>query len=374
MSNNKPKGLKLRGEVWWIDKIIHTRAGERIAVRESTKCRTIEDASLVLERRCREVEYQDEHLIPTQERTFTEAAAEYLLDVERRGKSIERLKTDLKNLIPEFGHLPLSHLHQRTIQPWVDDQKGRYASGTVRRMLSTLTSILNYTAQVLRDGHEPWLKTAPPKLRAPDWGSRRPRPISWKEQDRLLEEVAHHLLGPVKFLIYTGARHNEVVSLRWDQHREVEGAPTWAFWWIPPEVRKASSSQRVSERDGRFLVANTDARSVIESQTLVDSPDGWVFPSPHGGRLYGANGIGWRGAVARAGLNIRLHDLRHTFGVRAADAGIPLDVRRSLLGHRHSDITLHYSKPGLLRLLEEAERITRQATVQCAKGAGGTST
>ena len=29
----------------------------------------------------------------------------------------------------------------------------------------------------------------------------------------------------------------------------------------------------------------------------------------------------------------------------AADAGIPLDVRRSLLGHEHRDITLHYSAP-----------------------------
>ncbi|MCK7461142.1 MAG: site-specific integrase [Sphingobacterium sp.] len=61
----------------------------------------------------------------------------------------------------------------------------------------------------------------------------------------------------------------------------------------------------------------------------------------------------------RFGLPIRVHDLRHTFGERAADAGIPLDIRRSLLGHEHRDITLHYSSPGLARLLEEAERIAR---------------
>jgi hypothetical protein len=56
---------------------------------------------------------------------------------------------------------------------------------------------------------------------------------------------------------------------------------------------------------------------------------------------------------------MRVHDLRHAFGERAADGGIPLEVRRSLLGHEHRDFTLHNSSPGLARLLEEVERIVR---------------
>jgi integrase len=71
------------------------------------------------------------------------------------------------------------------------------------------------------------------------------------------------------------------------------------------------------------------------------------------------NNSGWEAALKAAGLEMRVHDLRHTFGERAADASIPLDMRRSLLGHEHRDITLHYSAPGLLRLLEEAEKIIR---------------
>ncbi len=74
--------------------------------------------------------------------------------------------------------------------------------------------------------------------------------------------------------------------------------------------------------------------------------------------LYRINNHGWRTACKAAGLSIRVHE-RHTFGERAADAGIPLDIRRSLLGHEHRDITLHYSSPGLARLLEEAERVVR---------------
>jgi integrase len=84
--------------------------------------------------------------------------------------------------------------------------------------------------------------------------------------------------------------------------------------------------------------------------------------------MYRCNNHGWRAAVAAAGLEIRFHDLRHTFGERAADAGIPLDIRRSLLGHEHRDITLHYSSPGLARLLEEAERVVRPGARLAAVG------
>ena len=60
---------------------------------------------------------------------------------------------------------------------------------------------------------------------------------------------------------------------------------------------------------------------------------------------------------------MRWHDLRHTFGERAAAAGVPWDYRKVLLGHEIKDITGHYSAPGLARLLEEAEKITRDGAV-----------
>lgn len=360
----KPKGLKLRGDVWWIDKIIRTRSGERVQVRESTKCRSLKDAIIVLELRQKEVEQRDVALnLTPKERTFMEAAAEYLADLERRGKSTERAKRDIVRLLPEIGHLPLSHIHQRTLQPWIDAQKGRLSSGSVKQVLKVISTVLNFSARVLRDGNTPWLAITPPRLIAPDWGARQPRPITWEEQDRLLTELPPYLVAPVLFLVGTGARHLEAVMLSWDWHREVLGAPKWAIWWVPETVRKASSRQLMSERTGRYIIANAAVREVIAAQVGLD--DTRVFVSPKGGGFSAINNKGWRNAAQRAGLNIRLHDLRHTFGLRAADAGLPLDVRRSLLGHRHSDITLHYSKPGVLRLLEEAEKIVRPDRTMC---------
>ena len=85
------------------------------------------------------------------------------------------------------------------------------------------------------------------------------------------------------------------------------------------------------------------ARSVIDGQRK--SGNGWVSPMPHGGRVYRFYNHGWRKSRDRAGLDIRFHDLRHTFGARAAVAGIPWDCPKVLLGHSINDVTGHYSHP-----------------------------
>ncbi len=362
MHDSKPKGLHLRGTIWWIEKTI--RIGEqRRELRESTGCRTLADARTVLERRDadirRELSAGIIQVYPGHERTFEEAAAEYVVDLEQRGKDPTRALQDIRMIVGVIGRLPLSHVHQRTLQPWIDAQRGQRSSGTVERAIRTTSTVLHFAAEVLRDGNQPWLTLAPPKLRTPDWGARQPRPITWDEQDRLMESLPAHLISPVLFALATGARQAEITTLRWDQQRDDQDLPEWSIWWIPPEIRKGNSRKTPSQQNGRYLVANRAARIAIERQR--GKSDEWVFPSPKGGALYRVNNHGWRTATSAAGLDIRFHDLRHTFGERAADAGIPLDIRRSLLGHEHRDITLHYSSPGLARLLDEAEKITRPA-------------
>jgi len=55
--------------------------------------------------------------------------------------------------------------------------------------------------------------------------------------------------------------------------------------------------------------------------------------------------------------HVRVHDLKHTFGRRLRAAGVPLETRKVLLGHRNGDITSHYSAPELAELLEAANRV-----------------
>ncbi|MCU7883828.1 MAG: hypothetical protein KZQ82_06465 [Candidatus Thiodiazotropha sp. (ex Lucinoma annulata)] len=91
------------------------------------------------------------------------------------------------------------------------------------------------------------------------------------------------------------------------------------------------------------------------------------FPGPKG-QMTRLNNSGWRTAWKKAGLPTScikkgVHNLRHAFGVRMESAGIPWEYRKVLLGHEIQDVTAHYSPPGLVRLLEEAEKVQRETTV-----------
>jgi integrase len=69
------------------------------------------------------------------------------------------------------------------------------------------------------------------------------------------------------------------------------------------------------------------------------------------------NNSAWQRARQQAGLQqVRVHDLKHTFGRRLA-AGAPLETRKVLLGHKSGDITTHYSAPEIAELLEAANRV-----------------
>ena len=57
---------------------------------------------------------------------------------------------------------------------------------------------------------------------------------------------------------------------------------------------------------------------------------------------------------------VRVHDLKHTFGRRLRAAGVPNETRKVLLGHRNGDITTHYSAPELEELIEAANRVCEQ--------------
>ena len=54
---------------------------------------------------------------------------------------------------------------------------------------------------------------------------------------------------------------------------------------------------------------------------------------------------------------VRVHDLKHTFGRRLRAAGVSLETSKVLLGHRNGDITSHYSAPELAELLEAENRV-----------------
>ena len=224
------------------------------------------------------------------------------------------------------------------------DGKGIRA-GTINRDIATARRVLNLAARKWRHQNGRTYLASAPLLDFVRGEKRKPYPLSWDEQRRFLQELPAHLEQMALFDLNTGLRDQELVTLRW--YREVQLPELGCSVFILPEEITKNGEERV-------LVLNRVARNVLEAQRGRHSE--YVF-SFRGRPMRRMNNTSWRKARRRAGLpNLRVHDMRHTFGHRLRAAGVSIEDRKALLGHKVDDITTHYSAPDLAHLLECAER------------------
>ena len=207
--------------------------------------------------------------------------------------------------------------------------------------------ILNLAAsEWLDENNLTWLQS-PPKIKLlPVTDARQPYPLSWEEQERLFRELPPHLARMALFKVNTGTREKEVCDLRWEWEVPVRELDTSVF--IIP-------SDRVKNGDERLVVLNRVARSVIE-EVRGEHPE-YVFTF-RGHPINGMNNTAWQSARKRADLvQVRVHDMKHTFGRRLRAAGVSYEDRQDLLGHRSGRITTHYSAVELQNLIDAANRV-----------------
>ena len=134
--------------------------------------------------------------------------------------------------------------------------------------------------------------------------------------------------------------------MRWDWEVQVPELDTSVF--IIP-------GQRVKNGDERLVVLNRIAASVVADQRRCHPT--YIF-TYKGNRVSRMLNRAWIKARNEAGLTqVRVHDLKHTFGRRLRAAGVGFEDRQDLLGHRSGRITTHYSAAELGRLIEAAERV-----------------
>jgi integrase len=326
MGRRKSPGLKKRGRNWWIDKRI--KGYGRVA--ESCGTTNLAEAEQYLAFRLNEIRNAMVYGIrPT--RTFQEAAIKFLEDNQRK-KLLERYVYALDRVMPHIGHLRLDRIHNGTLSSYRRARRADGVSaGTINKELSCVRRILNLAARVWRhDNGMSWLD-APPLIEMEQGPRRRPYPLSWEEQDRLFRELPAHLQRIALYKVNTGCRTQEVLQLRWDWEVRVPELKSSVF--ILPNVDEFQTKNGQE----RVVVLNSIARRVVDK-----SIHNW----------------GWKLARDRAGLpQVRVHDLRHTFGHRLRAAGVSYEDRQDLLGHKSDRITTHYSAPDISRLIEATESV-----------------
>lgn len=341
MPRRRPPGLFKKGRIWHIDKRIE---GQRVC--KSTGAENLEEAERFLARKA-EVIRQAKVYGVRPSRSFKEAADKFVQENQHK----RSLKTDLshlKQLMPWIGKLSLQQIHLGTLQPWIRHrQKQGVAPGTINHGLKVVRRILNLAEREWMDEYGlTWLQRAPRIKLLPDTNKQQPYPLNWDEQQRLFSNLPSYLAEMAMFTVNTGCRSSEVCNLRWDWEVKIPEFNTSVFI-VPGKFVKNS--------DERLIILNNVALSVVEA--CRGRHPTHVF-SYKGRPLNKMLNSSWRRAREVAGLSqVRVHDLKHTFGRRLRAAGVSFEDRQDLLGHRSGRMTTHYSAAELTKLIEAANSV-----------------
>ncbi|MEO8646435.1 tyrosine-type recombinase/integrase [Pseudomonas sp.] len=374
-------GLYERNGIWHIDKVVR---GQRL--QESTGSSEREEAEQYLIHRLEKLRQEQVYGV-RQARTWREAATRFLVEFKDQA-SIALSASHIEQLDPYIGDLPITHIDDGTLAAFKRDRQkptktaaGKVKPGvsnrTVNIALQRVVRILNLCHRKWRDAEKrPWLDSVPMiSMLEEKRSSRKPYPLSWEEQSILFAEVPDHLLRMSLYKVNTGCREQEVCKLRWEWEIRVPELETSVFL-IPPGFGGRHDKAGVKNGDERLVVLNRVAMSVIDGQRGLHRD--LVFPYGQPDQfgpttLHRMNDTAWKKARVRAAAkweakhqspalhgfrSIRVHDLKHTFGRRLRAAGVTLEDRNILLGHKNGSITSHYSTAELGQLIEAANKVS----------------
>ncbi|SFX16412.1 Site-specific recombinase XerD [Pseudomonas sp. NFACC49-2] len=375
MARKAISGLYQKGGIWQIDKVFR---GERL--RESTGTSDRQEAEQYLIHRLEQLRQQKVYGVRRM-RTWDEAATKFLID-NKDQPSIKLTAHHLKQLHPYLKDLPLTHIDDQALEPFVRDRlKGMVlpcgkqlkpvAPRTINISIERVIRVLSLCVRKWRDEERrPWLDSVPMLTRLDlKKKVREPYPMTWEEQSILFGELPAHLQTMALFKVNTGCREQEVCKLRWDWEIPVPELGTSVFL-IPSDFGGRNERSGVKNGDERLVVLNNVAKSIIDKQRGLSKD--WVFPY-NGTAMHRMNDSAWKKARVRAAklwqeenlrpahpgyASIRVHDLKHTFGRRLRAAGVTQEDRKALLGHKNGSITSHYSGAELGHLIEAANMVS----------------
>jgi integrase len=315
------------------------------------------------------------------ELTLAQLVDRYLAEgpADKPAKKSSSWTTDASNLkrhvVPLLGRKPLGALTAADVQRFQRDvtegktrldertkARGRAivsgGSGTAARATAVLAGMLAWAVRCGLRADNPAKGVRLNKL------TKRERFLSAAELARLGDGMARlereganrDALAIVRLLLLTGARRNEIVSLRWE-HVDFERRA----------LRLADS-----KTGAKIIPLGAPALDVLARQPRRNGLH-WVFPSLNGDAPYSGLPAVWRKLAKATGLKgVRLHDLRHGFASVAVADGSSLYLVGKVLGHSQAATTARYSHLELDPVRNVADRTARKiASALKGAAAGG---
>ncbi|CAB5512477.1 hypothetical protein LMG26857_01767 [Achromobacter anxifer] len=298
--------------------------------------------------------------------TLEDAATQLLKDKE----GMPSVVTDaymLEPLVEWNGSLTIDKLCDAVLKDFVIDRR-RYGwkNKTINNALECVRTILSRAVSKWQfENGATWLPHAPKITMLPLSDQRQPRPITWVEQERLLQHLAPYLKPMAEFVLNTGVRSNVVSNLSWDWEVRVSIRPGLevSIFVVPREFVKGRKSERL-------IVCNSVAQRLVDAQRGLHPERVFVFPHqtrpgrpPKYAVVTKMGNRYWVAAREKAGLDdLHVHDLRHTVGMRLRAAGVSERTQNEILWHTQgsNNMTHHYAVAQLCEIYDALEQMNQR--------------
>ena len=142
------------------------------------------------------------------------------------------------------------------------------------------------------------------------------------------------------FLLSTGARLNEALTATWKNINRDGGV-----WKVNALLSKSKRSRSIPLNDSALWVLD---------QLTSEGKSEYLFPSPVTGKPYTAITRAWYRLRKKAKVDIRIHDLRHSFASMLVSRGRSLFEVQQILGHSDPKVTMRYAHLSAKALKEAA--------------------
>ncbi|GAB7141008.1 site-specific integrase [Deferribacterales bacterium RsTz2092] len=249
----------------------------------------------------------------------------------RRPDAVAHILTYLKGQLTDK---PIREITRADIDAVVADIRHRRLAGTGRLMalqtqhhyIKTLRRVFNYAIELAFIDKSPMVRVANIKF-----DNKITRYLTDDEQDRLLSECKKSrspvLYRVVMLALYTGMRAGELRALKREHIRD-------GNIYLPGGITKSGK--------GRVIPISEHIRDILDGEFGFDADVTKSFL-----RVCQLAGLG----------RFRFHDLRHTFGSRLAQAGVPLYTIKELMGHSDMALTQRYAHLSSRNMREAIDRL-----------------
>lgn len=279
-------------------------------------------------------------------------------------------------VLPALGHLPVSQITAGMVDRTIDQWETRHSASTIKNTIAPLVRVLD---EAVRDDLIP---TNPARQR-----SRRSlgkSALSVVEKDTSPRVHALRDLATLTRLADVCGEVNQSYSdfvmlcaLLASRGSEVAGLQVGDVDW---DQRIVTIRRQTFPGAGGLVTKQTKGREirhvpilqhlvpVLERLTFDREPEERLLTGPRGGVLTTAtvrDATKWDTLVSELGLpNLTRHGLRHTGATWLADAGIPLHVLQSILGHKSLETTRGYLHPDTRHLADAAAQANAFLSIQ----------